>query len=112
LVASNFQGGQYKKIVEKSLVEPCASLYKDEFRENFENVQKAHTTQVAWLICPYPAGPKEVNNLMIDDSASLLPAYLPGGEKWKIEIKAFKNGELYGGFNLYVILRNERTLLN
>lgn len=110
IVGLNFQGGQYKKIFEKSEINFCKTFYQDYVREYYEDYQAHSTNPTPWNTCPYPAGSNEIVNYAINDD-SLLPPYLPGSEKWKVEMMLKKNGEDFGGYNIYVTLRTEQTLL-
>lgn len=107
----NLQGGQYKMMMDRSFDHLCDILYLEQNRVFFENYQ-AHTKQpVAWKTCPYPAGTNEVKNFLVEDNGNYLPPYVPGGEKWKIEMRFLKNGIVLGGYNMYGILRNLNSLV-
>lgn len=108
--AHNFQGGQYKKMGEKKLDKFCDTLYTDTFKEPFNDFYVASTAKIPFGTCPFPAGDNELTNLMFSDNG-FLPPYIPGGEKWKIDIGFRQKGVVLGGVNIYAILRNERTLL-
>lgn len=107
----NFQGGQYKKIADKTVDKICATLYNETFREYYENFQASQKNPVPWNTCPYPTGPNEINDYYVEDYGSMLPAYVPGSEKWKLEVRILKEKAILGGYNLYFILRSERSLL-
>lgn len=107
----NFQGGQYKKIGDKQLDTLCTTLYNETYRVAFEDFQTYQKYPVAWKTCPYPAGPNEIMDFCIEDYGSMLPPYIPGGEKWKLEVRLLKDGKVLGGYNLYLILRTEKSLL-
>jgi hypothetical protein len=111
LVGLNFQGNQYKKIFDKTVYTICDSLYVDIHKDYFEKYQAHLSNPVAWKTCPYPAGSSEVNNLVADDFGNLLPPYIPGGEKWKFEVRFIRDGVALGGYNLYGIIRTEKSLL-
>lgn len=96
---------------DKSLGELCTNLYNESFREGFEQFQKHQKYPVTWLTCPYPSGPNEIYDFMIDDYAKYLPPYIPGSEKWRIEVRFEKDNVTIGGANAYGILRNNRSLL-
>lgn len=109
----NLQGGQYKQMIEKSMENFCKSVYIEPSRTFFEYYQSHMTNPVPWKTCPYPAGENEVKNFLVDESLFLLPPYIPGGEKWKIEIRfSRKNEEFFGGYNIYVIMRSPNSLLD
>lgn len=111
MAALNFQGGSYKKIVEKSFGSFCTNVYNESIREYFENFQNYQKYQVPWKSCPYPDGPNEINDYVVEDYGKLLPPYIPGSEKWKIEVRFSKENETIGGYNLYGIIRTEKSLL-
>lgn len=111
ITALNFQGNQYKKIGDKQIDHVCTFGYNETFREYFEDFQKFHAHPIAWKTCPFPAGPNEIKKYLIKDY-EFMPAYIPGNEKWKIEIRALKDGEVLGGFNIYALLRNQASLMN
>lgn len=50
-------------------------------------------------------------NFHLDNVDDLLPPYMPGGEKWKIEVRFFKDNEMLGGYNFFLIIRSEKSLL-
>lgn len=106
------QGGQYKQMVDKKVTNFCTSLYVEPSKPIFENYQSHTTNPVAWKTCPYPAGSNEVKDFYVEDSELLLPPYIPGGEKWKIEMRFSRKGEVLGGYNLYASLRSEESLLD
>lgn len=106
----NLQGGQYKKIMDKNMENFCATVYQDSHRDFFEDYQAHTSNPVKWKTCPYPAGSSEIKNYLITDG-NFLPAYIPGGEKWKVLIRFLRKGEELGGYNLYAMLRNNASLL-
>jgi hypothetical protein len=107
----NMQGGNYKKTLEGSMNEICKNGYNETFRPYFDNLQSAQTPKVAWKTCPYPANKYELKNFRFEDYGSLLPPYLPGSERWQLQIRYAREGEVYGGFNMYVTMRNKQSLL-
>ena len=108
--AFNFQGGQYKKMGDKKLDKFCLSLYQDSFEKPYKQYYDAITVKVPFGTCPYPAGINEINNMMIEEDG-FLPKYVPGGEKWRIDVRFLKKGEVLGGYNVYALLRSEESLL-
>lgn len=107
----NFQGGQYKQIMDKTMQNLCKAFYQDNLRGVVEDYQAHTTNPVAWKTCPYPAGSSEVKNYLVKDAGSMLPPYIPGGEKWKVAFMFSRNGVELGGYNVYGILRNNASLL-
>lgn len=105
----NFQGGQYKKIFSKTVEKMCEGLYSDELEPYFKDAMKSLSKPFVWKTCPIPAGPNRFNNFMMEDR--ILPPYIPGGEKWLIEIKIFKGEDLLGGYKYYATIRSEQSLL-
>ena len=108
--AFNFQGGQYKKIGEKRFDKFCASVYDDMTEKQFAKFYAASTLKVPFGTCPFPAGESEITNLMVDDDG-ILPPYIPGGEKWRADVRFLKKTKILGGFNVYALIRNEQSLL-
>lgn len=109
--ALNFQGNQYKKMGDKQIDHLCTFVYNETFREYYEDFMTFVTHPVPWKTCPYPAGPNEIKNYFIKDY-EMMPAYIPGNEKWKVEVRLIKDGEILGGYNGYGILRNQASLMN
>lgn len=97
---------------EKTLGELCINLYNETYREQFEDFQTYQEHPVPWLSCPWPTGDNEIHNYMVKDYGSLLPPYIPGGEKWRIELRISKDNVTLGGYNGYGMLRSEQSLLN
>lgn len=85
--AFNFQGGQYKKIAERKLEKLCKVLYQETIRKSYEDAKKYAHVKIPFGTCPYPAGRNGFTNLMMYDDGSLLPPYMPGGEKWLFTLK-------------------------
>jgi hypothetical protein len=110
-VGLNYQGNQYKKIFDKTFNKVCASLYLEPQKEYFENYQAHTSNPVPWKTCPYPAGSNEVKNFFIEDFDNFLPPYIPGNEKWKIEVRFLRDEVALGGYNLYGLIRSEKSLL-
>lgn len=102
----NFLGGQYKKFFEKSSKNLCQTMYNETNRPRFENFQSHQKFPVEWKTCPYPTGPNEIYDFTFEDFASSIPPFIPGG-KWKLEIRFFKDGAVLGGYNFYLLLRND-----
>lgn len=109
--ASNFQGGQYKKMGDRAFPRICESLYNDSIRSYWDDFQASQLHPVPWKTCPYPTGRNEITNFLISDYADFLPPYVPGSEKWRVDVYYTKNGEIYGGFRLFLIFRNHNSLL-
>lgn len=107
----NLQGNQYKKIMEKDFGKFCDALYVDAAKEVFEDMHSHFDTSVPWKACPYPKGPNEIHNYLLKDVSDLLPAYVPGGEKWQVQVRFHKDDEVLGGYNFYLMLRSEESLL-
>ena len=108
--AYNFQGGQYKKMGDKKLDNFCKSLYQEAVEKPFSQFYEASSFKIPFNTCPFPAGENEVNNLIVDDNG-MLPPYIPGGEKWRLDVRYLKQDKVLGGFNVYAMIRNEQSLL-
>lgn len=113
--AFNLMGGQYKKIFDVKNDDLCKLAWKEPYRKEFNYFQSTQAHPVPWGVCPYPAGPNFVNKYMVnDDLGDFLPPRMPGGsENWQLKLTFFQksDGKIVGGYNLYVILRTEETLL-
>jgi hypothetical protein len=96
---------------ERSFNNLCTIGYNDTYRDNFEFFQSHQKIEVPWKTCPYPTGPNELKNYLAKDYAEFLPEYMPGSEKWKISLQFLENEEAVGGFNIYAILRNQKSLM-
>lgn len=109
----NLQGNQYKRMFEKDLGGYCEAMYKDAFEDLFNDIHKSIKKKVAWKTCPYPKGEVEIINLGVPPfNQDLLPPYLPGSEKWQGQLRFYQNGIELGGYNVYLIVRTEKTLFN
>lgn len=109
--AYNLQGNQYKKIADKRIAINCEQLYNESYREHYEDFNKFLKYPIPWKTCPMPNHTNEIKNYFLQDYCDILPPYVPGSEKWKIEARLFKDGVELGGYNWYGILRNERSIL-
>lgn len=108
----NFVAGQYKKIFDKMIEQPLTTMYSyTKLQPYFDGFQRSQKVQYPWLTNPYPFGDNEITSLAVEDYDSMVPPYIPGGEKWKFEVRVFFNNELLGGGDLYVTVRNQRSLL-
>lgn len=87
-------------------------MRNETYHEYWDKFDESQKISVPWASCPYPAGPNEISNLMVQDFASFLPPYIPGGEKWKVEVRFVKDGVEAGGYNAYGILRSEQSILD
>lgn len=108
----NLQGNQYKRMFEKDVGKYCEAMYKDQFEEVFNYVQGHFKKVISWKTCPYPKGVNEVINLNIDDQQHYLPPYIPGSEKWQIQLRVYKDEVELGGYNVFAIVRTEKSLIN
>jgi Protein of unknown function (DUF1091) len=111
MAALNYNGGGYKMIAEKTFEGFCRSLYNDTIREYYEEFQEYQEVNIPWKTCPYPTGTNVLTNYVFQDYGDYLPPYLPGSEKWKVEIRYVEKGEVLGGYNIYAIMRNMRSLM-
>jgi hypothetical protein len=106
------QGGEYRKIIDVSTDLICTKGYNETFRTYFEEFQAAQDIKVPWKSCPYPTGSYKLSNFLIQDYGDVLPPYMPGSERWQFQIRYSKEEVEYGGFNAYITLRTEQSLLN
>lgn len=110
-LAFNFQGGQYKLMVEKLFKHFCKSLYKIEYKNFYEDYQSQTSNPVAYNTCPYPAGSSEVKNYHFNDNRLILPPRIPGREKWRVGCRILKGQEELGGYNIYLTVISNSSLL-
>lgn len=106
----NFQGGQYKQVFHRFIPNYCKSLYVEKLKLYYEDFQASLTHPQPWKACPYPPGKNEVHNFVFNDKGHV-PPYIPGGEKWRIDVRFIKEKKIMGGYNVYVLVRNEESLL-
>lgn len=112
--ALNSQGNQYKLMFEKNLGKFCESMYmqqKEGFQKLFDDFHDQSSAKVPWKTCPYPKGLNHIQNYALNLTDEFVPAYVPGGEKWQIQMRFYENDEVLGGYNVFGILRNERSLM-
>lgn len=108
--AYNFQGGQYKKLFDKKLEQFCTTIYMEAYKSYYDKFNSFSSVQVPFGTCPYPIVNNTLTNLLISNEG-LLPPYLPGGEKWRMNVRYIKAEEVLGGYNLYVLVRSEQSVL-
>lgn len=108
--AFNFQGGQYKKMLDKRFDKFCKSLYVEVIKGPYAKFYDSSTIKLPFGTCPYPEGKNEITNLIFDDEG-MLPPYIPGGEKWRVDLRFVNKEEVFGGYNVYAMIRNEQSLL-
>lgn len=108
----NLQGNQYKQMFEKDIGRYCEAMYKEHFESIFNHVQSHFKKVIPWKTCLYPKGKNEITNLYLEGQQEYLPPYIPGSEKWKIQLRAYKDDIELGGYNVYAIVRNENSLMN
>lgn len=106
--ALNWQGNQYKSVFTKHLDKMCEALYTESAQAHFEDAMRSLSHPWEWKLCPVPAGPNEFRNFLVEDN--FLPPYFPGSEKWLIEFKVSRGEDFLGGYRIYCIIRNEKTL--
>lgn len=113
--ASNLQGGQYKVMFQKEFGQPCEYAWS-KIIENERNRFLKHLdvldVKVVENMCPFPPHTAIVKDYSPNGLNEFLPEYIPGNERWKIQGIIKKNGEVVGGYILYLLLRNERSMFN
>lgn len=109
----NLDAGQYKKyFIEKNFTNLCTSAFEDPLLKDAVKRFIAHTEpKIEFGKCPGTAGVYDTKNLMLEDS--YLPPYISmASEKWRGDLRLYKNGEFQGGVVVYGLLRNADTLMN
>lgn len=100
-------------IAEKKLGKFCEALFStDSLKLAYADFHDHCIVNVPWKSCPYPKGRNEVKGFYIQDLDQNLPPYLPGGEKWQFQIRYLKDEEEIGGYNFFVLVRSEKSLLD
>lgn len=108
----NFDAGQYKKyFIDKNFTNLCTSFTEDELMKDAVKDIVANTeSKIELGKCPWPAGVLDAKNYFPEDS--FLPPYISmASEKWRCDIRIYKNDEFQGGIVVYVLLRNDETLM-
>lgn len=106
----NLQGGQYKMIAEKKLDNFCKSIYIDAVKSEYEKYYEASVPSIPFGTCPYPAGDYVITNLLLND-IGILPPYIPGGEKWRLDFRYYQGEQMVGGYDVYALVRNEKSIM-
>lgn len=109
--ALNFQGNQYKVMFSKNLGKYCEVLYQEHLRTKYEEVQNYTKVKFPWKTCPWTKGRNGLNNYRLEDTEKMLPVYIPGNEKWEFQLRFLRDQEVLGGYNAYVIIRDEKSIL-
>jgi surfactin synthase thioesterase subunit len=108
--AYNLQGGQYKLIVEKDLGSVCDFLYSEGHRHIYEDFMSHTEPSVPFKTCPYPQTQHNVKNYLLKGVNEMIPPYVPGSEKWKVEAEIRLNGKILGGAVFYATLINSDNI--
>jgi hypothetical protein len=56
------QGGEYRKIFEKTAEKICKNCYNKTYKPYFDDFQAASNPKVPWKTCPYPEGKYDVKS--------------------------------------------------
>jgi hypothetical protein len=107
----NLQGGQYKKMFENIQKKPCSFIFKPLHRKYIEDFRKASSTPIKLDVCPIAPMNNTLTNYVLKDYG-LIPFHVPGNEKWRIDVRYVnENDKIVGGYDIYGILRTEKSLL-
>lgn len=87
----------------------CESLYNDVMAEHHKDFLRHITNPWKFGDCPIPTGQYDLVNFVVEDT--FIPPYMPGHERWLVEMKVYEGEELMGGYMVYLILRNEQSLI-
>ena len=94
---------------EKDLGPLCDFLYQPTIEDWFKNLHNHMKVNVPFGTCPYPKGENEITNFLIKDDG-LLPPYVPGNERWKVEVR-FAREKILGGYDVIGLLRTQKSLM-
>ncbi|KAG5680644.1 hypothetical protein PVAND_010138 [Polypedilum vanderplanki] len=112
--AYNMNGGQYKLMFGRLLGSACDQLYEDSMRITLEEFfVTTNLTQWSWGMCPIEGTTGVVKNYAPTTIGDHIPAYVPGSEKWKVELYFAENeSNILGGVIVYASLRTNLSLIN
>lgn len=110
--AFNFVAGQYKKIFGRPLGGLCDRLYDEAFSEVTKNFWGHINSSVPFGTCPLPADYLFLKDWSPSDLGEYLPPYIPGEERWKVNVWYTKNEKVIGGFTTYAIIRDDQKLFD
>ena len=106
----NFQGGQYKLMVEKHLGQLCDFFFNEMHKEVWEDVMNHSDKFIPGKTCPFPAGLYTIRNYMLKGLVEMIPPYVPGSEKWKGVAEYRLNETVLGGMTFYFTLINDKNM--
>lgn len=110
--AFNLSGGQYKKIFGNTLGNACDVIYEKSLEDEVKTALTKTNSTLVYGTCPIPAQVIQVNDYTPVDAGDLIPAYMPGNERWKLSVWVSKDNEIISGATLYAILRDEQKLFD
>lgn len=67
---------------------------------------------MAYGTCPIPAQVIQINDYTPSDSGDIIPSYMPGNERWRLDTWIMKDNEKISGVRLYAILRDQQKLFD
>lgn len=109
--AFNLSGGQYKKLFGRTVGPTCDVLYEESLKKTVSYFFSKTNMTITHGVCPIEAQVIEINNWTPDDLGDYLPPYVPGNERWRLDVYLSKNGEVLGGNTYYAILRDAQKLI-
>lgn len=110
--AFNLSGGQYKKIFGNIFGPFCDFVYSKNIEKEFKAALAKSNSTTAYGTCPIPPQTFEVIDYAPEGAGDVIPPYMPGNERWKVDLWGTKNGEVVSGFRVYAILRDEQKLFD
>lgn len=110
--AFNFDAGQYKKIFGRTLGGFCDIIYDPSFKDVTQDFWNHINISVPYGSCPLPSQVLYVNDHPLKDLGEYLPPYIPGGERWKVNLWFSKNEKIIGGLTEYAIIRDNQKLFD
>lgn len=110
--AFNLSGGQYKKIFSNNWGPFCDFLYEKSVEKTVKSAFASTNTTMPYGTCPFQRQVIQFNDYAFVDEADFLPPYLPGNERWKLDLFVSKDDVKVTGFRLYAIVRDNQKLFD
>lgn len=110
--AMNLSGGQYKKIFGRTLGRACDLVYESHVEAEVKRFLAHTNLTISYGACPVEPQGINITNYYIDGAGDYLPPYVPGNERWKVNVWVTKNDEIVSGITGYGILRDMQKLID
>ena len=90
----------------------CDIVYDISFENTARAALAASNSTTPYGTCPVPPQTVYVDEFAPGDAGDAIPPYMPGNERWKLDIWVLKDNEKLSGLRVYAILRDELKLFN